>query len=105
MIQFWTNPGSDQSGPGLNRAVGSVCVCVWASVHVYGVKDPLSELLQFGRGAVRLLQEALVVLPQALDLDLQGRLGLFLLMKTHIDYETVHFHSTRREYEVHKTQL
>lgn len=49
------------------------------SVHVDGVEDPLGELLELGRSAVRLLQEALIVFAQALDLNLQGRLGILLL--------------------------
>lgn len=50
------------------------------SVHIDGVKNPLSELLELGGGAVGFLQEALVVLSQAMDLSLQRRLGIFLLL-------------------------
>lgn len=51
-------------------------------VHVDGVEDPLCELLQLGRGAVRLLHQALVVLSQAFNLCLQRRLCVLLLVVT-----------------------
>lgn len=64
-----------QTGSDGGRAAGGRL-----SVHVDGVEHPLGELLELGGGAVGFLQEALVVLSQALDLGLQRRLGIFLLL-------------------------
>lgn len=47
--------------------------------HVYGVEDPLGELLQLVRGVLGLLLQPQVVLAQVLDLGLEVRFVLLLL--------------------------
>lgn len=41
------------------------------SVHVDGVEDPLSKLLELGGRGLGLLLQSLVVLPEPLDLSLK----------------------------------
>lgn len=47
--------------------------------HVYGIEDPLCELLQLVWGVLRLLLQPQVVLTQVLDLCLEVGLVFFLL--------------------------
>lgn len=53
----------------------------WESVHVDGVEDPLSELLELGSRGLGLLLQSLVVLPESLDLSLKPHLFFPLLRK------------------------
>lgn len=50
-----------------------------ALAHVYGVEDPLCELLQLVRGVLGLLLQPQVVLPQVLNFRLQVGLVFFFL--------------------------
>lgn len=50
-----------------------------ALAHVYGVEDPLCELLQLVRGVLGLLLQPQVVLPQVLNFRLQLGLVFFFL--------------------------
>lgn len=86
-LPWWPNHGFLEGwgrGPCWHCSVKVVSAGVGGRrlVHVDGVEDPLCELLQLGRGAVRLLHQALVVLSQAFNLCLQRRLCVLLLVVT-----------------------
>lgn len=53
-----------------------------ALAHVYGVEDPLCELLQLVRGVLGLLLQPQVVLPQVFNFCLQVGFVFFFLKET-----------------------
>lgn len=66
-----------------------VCFSKWRvllSVHVDGVEDPLCELLELGGRGLGLLLQALVFLPQTLDLTLHPQLLLPFLLQVLLEH-------------------
>lgn len=67
------------SKAGTKRAACSLLSLQLPLAHVYGIEDPLCELLQLVWGVLRLLLQPQVVLTQVLDLCLEVGLVFFFL--------------------------